>query len=207
MGSPSVSFYNSIELFNFTHFFWSRHSYLEARRVPEICFFYGFFFDASVFDKIANQNKDQMPLRIHVNSLTGISEIVGWIRNDRMPDRSPFQLPQIKAFASGDFALDTRKIVDVRLPIDKRGVTPIDNVFLITDGLPTLGLRAPSGRKVSGERRNELFSEAIRQLPQPAPPINVVLLPMEGDPMAAWAYWSVAMYTRGSFLTPAYDWP
>ncbi len=82
-----------------------------------------------------------------------------------------------------------------------------DNVFLITDGLPTLGLRAPSGRKVSGERRNELFSEAIRQLPQPAPPINVVLLPMEGDPMAAWAYWSVAMYTRGSFLTPAYDWP
>ena len=82
-----------------------------------------------------------------------------------------------------------------------------DNVFLITDGLPTLGLRAPSGRRVSGERRNELFSEAIRQLPQPAPPINVVLLPMEGDPMAAWAYWSVAMYTRGSFLTPAYDWP
>ena len=97
------------------------------------CTPYGFFFDASVFDKIAQQNKDQMPLRIHVNSLTGISEIVGWIRNDRNPDRSPFQLPSIKAFASGDFALDTRKIVDVRLPIDKRGVTPIDNVFLITN--------------------------------------------------------------------------
>ncbi|MSQ68637.1 MAG: VWA domain-containing protein [Gammaproteobacteria bacterium] len=82
-----------------------------------------------------------------------------------------------------------------------------DNVFLITDGLPTMGLQPPSGRKVSGERRNELFTEALRQIPQPAPPINVVLLPLEGDPMAAWAYWSVAMYTRGAFLTPAYDWP
>ena len=106
---------------------------LKARTMFPRCTPYGFFFDASVFDKIAQQNKDQMPLRIHVNSLTGISEIVGWIRNDRNPDRSPFQLPSIKAFASGDFALDTRKIVDERLPIDKRGVTPIDNVFLITN--------------------------------------------------------------------------
>ena len=82
-----------------------------------------------------------------------------------------------------------------------------DNVFLVTDGLPTQGLAAPSGQKVSGDRRNELFLEAVKQLPQPAPPVNVVLLPMEGDPMAPWAYWSMAMYTRGAFLTPAYDWP
>ena len=82
-----------------------------------------------------------------------------------------------------------------------------DNVFLITDGLPTQGLEAPNGHPVSGDRRNEFFAEAMRQLPQPAPPFNVILLPMEGDPMAAWAYWSVAMSTHGAFLTPAYDWP
>lgn len=82
-----------------------------------------------------------------------------------------------------------------------------DNVFLITDGLPTQGQRGPRGRKVSGSQRSAYFEEAMRQLPQPLVPINVILLPMEGDPMAAWAYWSVAMYTRGSFLTPSYDWP
>jgi hypothetical protein len=82
-----------------------------------------------------------------------------------------------------------------------------DNVFLITDGLPTLGQKGPRGRKVSGAQRNAYFEEAMRQIPQPMPPFNVILLPMEGDPMAAWAYWSTAMYTRGSFLTPAYDWP
>jgi hypothetical protein len=82
-----------------------------------------------------------------------------------------------------------------------------DNVFLVTDGLPTQGLSAPTGHNVSGERRNEYFAEAMKQIPKPAPPVNVVLLPMEGDPMAPWAYWQVAMATHGSFLTPAYDWP
>jgi len=116
---------------------------LKAREIFKSCTPYGFFFDASVFDKFAKQNKDQMPLRIHVNSLTGISEIVGWIRNDRQTDRSPFQLPSIKAFASGDFALDTRKIVDERLKIDARGVTPIDNVFLITNESDSVSFQSP----------------------------------------------------------------
>lgn len=82
-----------------------------------------------------------------------------------------------------------------------------DNVFLITDGLPTQGLQSPRGHKVSGAQRSEYFEEAVRLIPRPLPPFNVILLPMEGDPMAAWAYWSVAMYTHGAFLTPAYDWP
>lgn len=84
---------------------------------------------------------------------------------------------------------------------------PPDNVFLITDGLPTLGLTGARGHKVSGAERSAYFEEAVRLIPQPLPPFNVILLPMEGDPMAAWAYWSVAMYTHGAFLTPAYDWP
>ncbi len=84
---------------------------------------------------------------------------------------------------------------------------PPDNVFLITDGLPTQGLSAPRGRRVSGDQRSEYFEEAVRLIPRPLPPFNVILLPMEGDPMAAWAYWSIALYTRGAFLTPAYDWP
>ena len=82
-----------------------------------------------------------------------------------------------------------------------------DNVFLITDGLPTQGLRGPRGRKVSGAERSSYFEEAVEQIGSPLMPFNIILLPMEGDPMAAWAYWSMAMYTHGAFLTPAYDWP
>ena len=37
--------------------------------------------------------------------------------------------------------------------------------------------------------------------------LNVILLPMEGDPMAPSAYWTLARRTRGSFLSPARDWP
>lgn len=81
-----------------------------------------------------------------------------------------------------------------------------DNVFLITDGLPTQGLSGSSRRTVSGKQRIQFYEQARSQVPSGSP-INVILLPMEGDPMAPWAYWGLAMATRGSFLTPAYDWP
>lgn len=81
-----------------------------------------------------------------------------------------------------------------------------DNAFLITDGLPTKGLSGSSRRTVSGPERIQYFEQARSQLPG-GTPMNVILLPMEGDPMAPWAYWGLAMASRGSFLTPAYDWP
>ena len=38
-------------------------------------------------------------------------------------------------------------------------------------------------------------------------PVNVILFPMEGDPMAASMYWRVAVRSRGSFFSPSEDWP
>ena len=81
-----------------------------------------------------------------------------------------------------------------------------DNVFLITDGLPTQGLGTNRGATVSGNQRIAFYQEARSQIPAGSP-VNVILLPMEGDPMAPWAFWDLAMTTRGAFLTPAYDWP
>lgn len=82
-----------------------------------------------------------------------------------------------------------------------------DNIFLITDGLPTQGLNPPRfSTKVSGKERGDLFDEALKQLPGGIP-INTILLPMEGDPAAAFAYWALAINSQGSFLTPAEDWP
>lgn len=81
-----------------------------------------------------------------------------------------------------------------------------DNVFLITDGLPTLGERAPRKATVNGRERRQLFERAYRVLPNQIP-MNVIMFPIEGDPMAAAAYWSLSRATGGSFMSPSSDWP
>jgi hypothetical protein len=83
---------------------------------------------------------------------------------------------------------------------------PPDNIFLLTDGLPTQGTTPPRGSKVSGQERQRLFAQALRQLPGRVP-VNIILAPMEGDPMAAAAFWQLAQYTRGALLMPSRDWP
>ncbi|MFQ5660405.1 MAG: VWA domain-containing protein [Gammaproteobacteria bacterium] len=81
-----------------------------------------------------------------------------------------------------------------------------DNIYLITDGLPTRGKKKPRGTTISGKQRLKLFERALKNLPQGIP-VNVILLPMEGDPMAASAFWQLAQFTEGSFISPTEDWP
>jgi len=83
---------------------------------------------------------------------------------------------------------------------------PPDNVYLIIDSLPTRGAREPRGATVTGRERLELFSQAVSQLPRQIP-INVIMFPMEGDPMASAAFWNLARASGGSFLSPSRDWP
>jgi len=81
-----------------------------------------------------------------------------------------------------------------------------DNILLLTDGLPTQGERVSSQNTVSGDERLKLFHQATRVLPKYVP-VNTILFPMEGDPMAAVSFWQLAIDTGGSFLTPTRDWP
>lgn len=81
-----------------------------------------------------------------------------------------------------------------------------DNVFLITDGLPTQGRQAPRAKTISGNDRMKLYNRAVSALPRGVP-INVILAPMEGDTMAAAAYWQLAHRSKGSFMSPSKDWP
>jgi Mg-chelatase subunit ChlD len=83
---------------------------------------------------------------------------------------------------------------------------PPDNILLITDGLPTQGRTPPRERTISGKDRLRLFERAVAALPRQAA-VNTLLLPMEGDPMAAPAFWKLAIATGGAFLTPSRDWP
>ncbi len=81
-----------------------------------------------------------------------------------------------------------------------------DNITVLTDGLPTIGRTVPRGGTVSARERVKLFERASRQRPMGVP-INVILFPMEGDPMAASAFWKLALTTRGSFMGLSEDWP
>jgi len=81
-----------------------------------------------------------------------------------------------------------------------------DNIILLTDGLPTVGKNPARASTISARQRAKLFNRAVEQLPSGIP-VNVILFPMEGDPLAASAFWKLAISTRGSFMSMAEDWP
>jgi len=81
-----------------------------------------------------------------------------------------------------------------------------DNIFLITDGLPTINDRGSNKALVTPAERLELFEDAVEELPEGIP-VNIILMPLEGDPSAAAAFWQLAQFSQGSFITPSKDWP
>ena len=82
-----------------------------------------------------------------------------------------------------------------------------DNVILLTDGLPTQAATPPLLKKtVDGDDRVDYFERAIARYPKTVP-LNVILMPMEGDPSAPSAYWLASRRTGGSFISPSRDWP
>ena len=87
-------------------------------------------------------------------------------------------------------------------PLDPRP----DNIYLLVDGLPTMGEVPPNQPGVTGDERLRHFERARRSLPFNVP-VNVILYAMEGDPSAAPAYWLLALDTGGSMMAPSEDWP
>ena len=95
------------------------------------------------------------------------------------------------------------------------------DLYVITDGLPTAGesdyarLNPFSGcssllgnsRTISGECRVRLFRQTIRDSNLRGVKVNVILLPIEGDPDAAIEYWVWAGSTGGLVISPAVNWP
>lgn len=95
------------------------------------------------------------------------------------------------------------------------------DLYVITDGLPTAGesdykhLNPFSGcssllgnsRTISGECRVKLFQQTINDSNLGSVKVNVILLPIEGDPDAANQYWIWAGSTGGLVISPAVNWP
>ncbi|MDE0454802.1 MAG: VWA domain-containing protein [Gammaproteobacteria bacterium] len=89
-----------------------------------------------------------------------------------------------------------------------RAMQPLpDNVYLLTDGLPTQGASPPSRVGwVDTRARERFFTRAVRDLPSGIP-VNVLFYPMDGDPTATGYYWLMASQSRGSFVSVSRDWP
>ena len=94
------------------------------------------------------------------------------------------------------------KAIDVIAEFDSKP----DNLFILTDGLPTLGNTPPKKYMVTGSQRRQHFETAIAKLPK-GTPVNTILFPMEGDPEAAALFWQLALDTKGAFIAPSRDWP
>jgi hypothetical protein len=96
----------------------------------------------------------------------------------------------------------------------------ISHLYIITDGLPTLGKRSKSLRSlascaslfsnaktITGECRLRLFFYSLQQVKMSGIQVNVILLPLEGDPQAPQAYWEWTASTGGLLISPAASWP
>ena len=121
---------------------------------------------------------------------------------------------------SADDASDLRATIDGLRTIVPEGGTslhrafrvanlmspPPDSIILLTDGLPTQDLLAKKTGPVSSDERVALFRSAAGSLPGSIP-VNTMLFPIEGDPLAAALFWELAITSKGSFMTPTRDWP
>jgi len=81
-----------------------------------------------------------------------------------------------------------------------------DNIILLVDGMPTMESEFTDKSVVSGGERLNIFRRAVRELPSGVP-VNILLYPMEGDFDAPISFWSLALTSKGSFMTVSRDWP
>ena len=95
------------------------------------------------------------------------------------------------------------------------------NLYLITDGLPTRGssnyrlsnlfsgCTSLTGalKTITGECRVKLFRDTVSKVNLESVVVNVILLPIEGDPEAAKEFWAWASHTGGLLMSPARSWP
>ena len=102
--------------------------------------------------------------------------------------------------------------------VSGRGAT---DLYVITDGLPTVGesryaslnpfascssLLGKSST-ISGECRIKLFRQTIKDTNLSGVKVNVILLPIEGDPDSVKEYWGWAALSGGLMISPAVNWP
>lgn len=106
--------------------------------------------------------------------------------------------------------------------VTEKSLRPSD-IYLITDGLPTISgnkrsglatlkscFKLPASRNsyITGECRQALFISAVNRFQKSSvAPVNIILLALEGDPQAAPLYWNWSAFTQGILFSPKAEWP
>jgi len=182
-------------------------------------------------DAIIKLRNEAPPLRRAASKWRQTLDIADWL-STQFPSGSQFQMFGFNTVASSLVAGTDRKWLqadDARVLGEAietlRGLTPEggtslinawdairglsprpDEVVLVTDGLPTQGKDRPLHRYIDVSARARLFDEARRALPAGVP-MDVILLPMQGDLPAPHRFWAMARETGGNFMMPSADWP
>lgn len=118
-------------------------------------------------------------------------------------------------------ALTPSGATNLQLALIKAQSLKADHLYIVTDGLPTVGesrygsLNPFSdcssllgrGSTISGACRVKLFRQTLKDSEPTGVKVSVILLPLEGDPEAANEYWSWTARTGGLLISPAKDWP
>ncbi len=120
---------------------------LKAREVFRSCTPTTYFFDASVFREVERKYPEQR-LRLHVNSLTGLSEVAGWLRNDGRSasagGQRRFFVPDLRGLATDRMAIDTDRIAHAVTQPHLTGRTPVQNCFVISRGSDSVQMSSES---------------------------------------------------------------
>ena len=138
-----------------------------------------------------------------------------WVRGNDAPARAAV------IDAMHDLHPQNATNLHAALQLIKTGAFTPTDIYVITDSLPTkgfdslsklqrsraCGLFTAKATTVSGECREALFYAAIKSFANSRAKVNTVLLPIEGDPDAAYAYWLWAASTTGMMISPAGSWP
>ncbi|MAF95066.1 MAG: hypothetical protein CMM60_04855 [Rhodospirillaceae bacterium] len=199
--------------------------------------------DVKLIDIISRKTRSD-PVKIKGPKWLRTKKIVRWLLA-RLPDRAevaviafnnkarnlgPAQWVRAKdANALEKIIADVDKLIPVGPTNLQEGLDQLSrlkpratNLYLITDGLPTMGNSDYGGifsfvtcssllgksTSISGECRKELYRQTLKDSgPSAGTTTNVILLPIEGDPEASPEYWSWTAATGGLLITPAEGWP
>ena len=181
--------------------------------------------------KVIRMRNQAEPMRRSALKWRRALDIVEWL-TAQLPDNSKFQVIGfnnkarfVQANTAGQW-LDSNDPRAINGALQAaRGITPQegtslvnaflairqldpkpDQIILITDGLPTQGSVPPARKFINGREREKLFEDAVNTLEKDTP-MDVVMLPMKGDPGSTHAFWRLARRTSGSFVVPSRDWP
>jgi hypothetical protein len=181
--------------------------------------------------KVIKMRNQPEPMRRASQKWRRSVDMVEWI-TAQLPDNSQFQVYGFNTKAKPILASTGTEWLNANDPraingviAAARGVTPADGtslvnaflairtlqpqpdqIILITDGLPTQGSVPPARKFINAREREKLFEDAMKTL-EKSTPMDVVLLPMKGDTLAAHAFWRLARKTKGSYVIPSRDWP